>query len=232
MSASQIRGKAESRPLPRCEPTWRTTLSASIDVATFTVLASAAQLAPDNEQVIGTSLNYYLLSGNYAEFGRLAASRLAEIIDAPGMPGTTLYFQRLVTAATARLALDDAVGAGKLLTTAIPQLRSLDPNPDAVYALALFARAKVLQDDREGAVEIFAGATEIAGRARTEGWGVVQLDYSLAAAAAAVDRRQDALEYLRVAIAAGWRDVVFADHDPALAGLRDDPAYHAMLEKL
>ena len=42
-SADSARSTPASKPAPRCEPTWKTTASASIAQATSTVFASAAR---------------------------------------------------------------------------------------------------------------------------------------------------------------------------------------------
>ena len=189
------------------------------------------ETAPKNETAIIATMRFYLMTGNYSELDALAASRVERFIDNPGWKGTGLLFERVSWAATARLGLGDARGALELLEKGVPDPAGLDPRPATVHTLALFARAKALNGDMEGAAEIATNASQLIERARDQGWGGSQLDYTLASVAASTDLQAQALDHLRDAIEAGWDDVVFANHDPVMVGIVRLPEYQALLAK-
>jgi len=188
------------------------------------------ETAPKNETAIIATMRFYLMTGNYGELDTLAASRIERFIDNPGWKGTGLLFERVSWAATARLGLGDARGALDLLEKGVPDPAGLDPRPATVHTLALFARARFLNGDLEGAAEIATEAGQLIERAREQGWGGNQIDYALAGIAASTDSSALALDHLRDAIDAGWDDVVFADHDPVMADIVRLPEYRALLE--
>ena len=188
------------------------------------------ETAPKNETAIIATMRFYLMTGNYGELDALAAARIERFIDNPGWKGTGLLFERVSWAATARLGLGDAQGALELLEKGVPDPAGLDPRPATVHTLALFARANTLNGNLEGAAEIAANASQLIERARAQGWGGNQLDYALASVAASTDSSARALDHLRNAIAAGWDDVVFADHDPVMADIVRLPEYRELLD--
>jgi hypothetical protein len=59
-------------------------------------------------------------------------------------------------------------------------------------------------------------AIQLGERTVAQGWGGSQLSYALAAVAASSGSNTLALDHMQRAIDAGWNDLVFANHDPAL----------------
>jgi adenylate cyclase len=135
-----------------------------------TVLRLMNEAAPDNETAIIATMRFYLVTGDIDALDSLAGSRVAPFIDRPDMSGTELLFERVAWAALARMALGDARGAGDLLEKGIPDPARLDPQPSAANTLALFARARRLDGDLEGAAEIEESEVQLIERARAQGW--------------------------------------------------------------
>lgn len=145
------------------------------------------QLAPDNEIAIAATMRFYLLTGDFEALDGLASSRIEGFLDNIGSVGPEFLFERVKWAATARLALGDHVGARELFEKGIPEPDGLGPHPANVRTLALWAQARALGDDPDGAAEIAATANRLAERARAEGWSDRVLDDALACVAAATD---------------------------------------------
>ena len=135
-----------------------------------TVLRLMNEAAPNNETAIIATMRFYLATGDVDALDSLAGSRVAPFIDRPDMSGTDLLFDRVAWAALARMALGDARGAGDLLEKGIPDPAKLDPQPAAANTLALFARARRLDGDLEGAAEIEESEVQLIERARAQGW--------------------------------------------------------------
>ncbi len=189
------------------------------------------ETAPKNETAIIATMRFHLMTGDYRELDAIAASRIERFIDNPGWAGTGLLFERVSWAATARLGLGDAHGALELLEKGVPDPAGLDPRPATVHTLALFARARFLNGNLEGAAEIATSAGQLTERAQAQGRGGNQLDYALASVAASTDSTDQALDHLRDAINAGWDDVVFADHDPVMVDIVRLPEYRELLDR-
>jgi TolB-like protein/Tfp pilus assembly protein PilF len=196
-----------------------------------TTLNQIQETSPKNETAIVAAMRFYLMTGDYGALDALATSRIERYIDNPGWTGTEFLFERVSWAARARLALGDARGALELLEKGVPDPVGLDPRPGVVHTLALFARARALNGNLEGAAEIATSASQLIERARAQGWGGSQLDYALASVAASTDSSTQALDHLRDAIEAGWDDVVFADHDPVMVDIVRLPEYRALLDE-
>ena len=171
------------------------------------------EFASNNETAITTNMLFYLMTGDIEALDELAALRLEGFIGNDSLAGTGLLIERVRWAAMARLTMGDARGARELFAKGIPEL---DPTPYSVHTLALFARAVNLDGDPEAALEIAKVAIQLGGRVVAQGWAGSQLNYALAAVAASSGSATPALDHLRDAIDAGWNDLVFANHDPAL----------------
>jgi len=115
----------------------------------------------------------------------------------------------------------------------MPSSTSLDPHPESIHYLALLTRSRVLEenDDAKIAAALERGRA-IAQRIRSHGWGTGDVDYALAALAAAGGAVPDALGHLNDAIDRGWRSFLFANQDPAMASLRATAEFQAIMRRL
>jgi hypothetical protein len=168
------------------------------------------------------------MTGNIEALDELATSRLDGIIDNAGLAGTALLMDRVRWAAMARLTMGDARGARDLFEKGIPAPDELDPTPSSVHTLALFVRAVKLDGDPEAALEIAEMAIQLGERTVAQGWGGSQLSYALAAVSASSGSTARALDHLQRAIDAGWNDLVFANHDPAVVEIVRLPEFADM----
>jgi tetratricopeptide (TPR) repeat protein len=191
-------------------------------------LQQMRKTAPNNEIAINATMRYQLMTGDYVALDKLAASRIERFIENPSLVGAEFLFERVGWAAAARLSLGDARGAREVLEKGIRDPDAADPHPSAVHTLALMVHARALDGDPQGAAEIVAIAGRHAERALAQGWGGSQLDYALASLAAANDSPLQALDHLRSAVAAGWDDFVFADHDPLMVNIVQLPEFRAL----
>lgn len=187
--------------------------------------------ASNNETAIITTMRFYLMTGDFESLERLTAKRVANFVDNEGMVGTEIHVDRVAWAATARLALGDVEGARDLFEKGIPDPAGLNPNPESVHILALFAHALNQDGDPEKAAEIAKVATRLAVRTVKQGWGGGQLEYALAGVWGSTDSPARALEHLRKALDGGWNDFVFANQDPALADVIRLPEFQTLSNK-
>jgi len=196
-------------------------------------LNQARTLAPENEAVIRVSLQFLLAAGRHAELATLTTERAQLVIDNPGARDSKLRLERLVWAAVGRLSVSDFAGASELLEMAMPGSTSLDPRPESIRYLALLTRSRVLEENGDAKI---AAALErgrvIAERIQSQGWGTGDVDYALAALAAAGGAVPDALGHLNDAIDRGWRSFLFANQDPAMATLHATAEYQAMIQQV
>jgi len=195
------------------------------------LLDRALELAPNNETVLLTALDTYLRAGDHDALDALAWSRAEPMINTQLFQGTATHYERLVWAATSRLLHDDADKALNYLELAMPDPNALNPHPTSVHRIALLTRARKLTGDTDGAKAALNSGLQLAGQARSEGWGAGHLNYALAALTAAAGQTSVAIEHLRAASDAGWLDVVFAKHDPAITDLRTQPEYQTLVGK-
>jgi len=195
-------------------------------------LDQARIVAPENEAVIQASLRFLLVAGRHAELEQLTSQRAQLALDSPGLRDSKLALERLVWGAVGRLSVGDSAGASKLLDMAIPDSANLDPHPQSIHYHALLTRTRVLEDNDEATI---AAALErgraIAQRVQSQGWGTGDVDYALAALAAAGGAVPDALRHLNDAIDHGWRNFLFADQDPAMAPLHATAEYQALIQR-
>lgn len=192
-------------------------------------LQKAQELAPENETVIKGSLRFLLAAGRHAELAELATQRAQFVIDSPGLRDSRLRLERLVWDAIGRMSVDDAAAASELLETAIPESANLDPHPQSVRYRALLIRSRVVRNaDPAEISDAIERARALAGRVQSQGWGTGDVDYSLAALAAAAGDVSVALQHLQDAVDRGWRDFNSADHDPTLASLHGTPGYRSL----
>ena len=68
-------------------------------------------------------------------------------------------------------------------------------------------------------------------RVQDQGWGTSDVDYALAALAAAGGAIPDALGHLQDALSHGWRGFLFANNDPAMASLHATVEYQALIRQ-
>ena len=196
-------------------------------------LNQARTLAPENEAVIRVSLQFLLAAGRHTELATLTTERAQLVIDNSGARDSKLSLERLVWAAVGRLSVGDSAGASELLEMAMPGSMSLDPRPESIRYLALLARSRVLEenDDAKIAAALEQGRV-IAQRIQSQGWGTGDVDYALAALAAAGGALPDALGHLNDAIDRGWRSFLFANQDPAMASLHATAEYQTIIRRL
>ena len=195
-----------------------------------TALQKMHENATKNETAIISTLRFYLLTGDYEALDRMAAARIAPFIDNPGWSGTEFLFEGVGWAATARLALGDPSGARQLLEKGVPAPANLDPRPSVAHTLALLARARHLEGDAEGAVEMAAYANQVLDRAQAEGWEGGIMLYARASLAASTGSSTRALQHLQDAVDAGWDDAVSANHDPVMADVVQLPGYRELFD--
>ncbi len=96
---------------------------------------------------------------------------------------------------------------------------------------AIAARVLEENDDAKIAAALERGRV-IAQRIQSQGWGTGDVDYALAALAAAGGAVPDALGHLNDAIDRGWRSFLLANQDPAMASLHATAEYQAMIQQV
>jgi TolB-like protein/Flp pilus assembly protein TadD len=192
----------------------------------------ARSVASENESVIQASMRFLFAAGRNNELEKLTTERMQLVIDNEGAADTKLYLERLVWGAIGRLSVNDSAGASELLERALPASITLDPHPDSIRSLALLTRSRVLQgsDLAQIGASLDLGRA-IAQRARAQGWGTGDVDYAMASLAAAGGSVPDALAHLNDAAERGWRDVLYANQDPAMTSLRSTGEYQSFIER-
>ena len=127
--------------------------------------------------------------------------------------------------------LGDADGALSLLEKGFVDINAFDPRPAVARTLSLYARARLLAGDPDGAAEMSSRAQQLLSSAEIEGWGGGVMDYQRALASAAMDEGDQALKYLQSAIQSGWNDFIAARHEPVLADVIQLPAYESLAKE-
>ncbi len=196
-------------------------------------LNKARSVAPENESVMQATLRFLLVAGRHAELQTLAMQRAQLVIDSLGQSDLTIGLERLVWAAFARLSNGDSAAAFELLEKAMPVSVSLDPQPRSIHYFALLTRSLVLGESDPAAVALaLENGRVIAERVKAQGWGTGDVDYALAALAAAGGAEPDALGHLQDAVNNGWRGFLYANQDPAMASLHERENYQALIQKV
>jgi tetratricopeptide (TPR) repeat protein len=196
-------------------------------------LNQARKVAPENETVRQATLRFLLVAGRHAELETLTTQRAQIVIDNSELADSKMRLERLVWAAIGHLSSGDSTGASELLEMAMPGSVSLDPRPQSVHYLALLARSRVLeQNDQATITAALEGGRAIAKRVQAQGWGTGDVDYALAALAAAGGAIPDALGHLQDAVSNGWRDFLFANQDPAMAPLHANAEYLELIQQV
>jgi hypothetical protein len=178
------------------------------------------------------TLRFLLVAGRHSELQTMTTQRAQQFINSGGSTGSKLLLERLVWAAIARLSSGDSSGASELLERAMPSPMSLDPRPQSIHYLALLTRSRMLEEKDQAAIaEALENGRVTAQRVQDQGWGTSDVDYALAALAAAGGALPDALAHLQDALSHGWRDFLFANNDPAMASLHATVEYQAMIRQ-
>ena len=198
-----------------------------------TTLNQARSAAPENESVLQVTLRFLLVAGRHSELQMLTTQRAQPFINNPGSTDSKLRLERLVWAAIGRLSNGDSAGASELLERAMPSSISLDPHPQSMHYLALLTKSRVLeQNDQAKISAALEDGRIIAQRVRAQGWGTSDVDYALAALAAAGGEVPDALVHLQDAVSDGWRSFLFANQDPAMASLHAITEYQTLMQQV
>lgn len=196
-------------------------------------LKQAQGIAPENESVLQVTVRFLLVAGRHTELQTMTTQRAQRFINYPAASGSTLRLERLVWAAIGSLSTGDSAGASELLEMAMPSPIALDPNPQSIHYLALLTRSRVLESKEQ---EMITAALEngraTAQRAQDQGWGSSDVDYALAALEAAGGVAPDALEHLQDAVKLGWRSVLYANQDPAMASLHAIAEYQTLMQQV
>ena len=193
----------------------------------------ARSVAPENESVLQVTLRFLFVAGRHAELDTLTAQRARIVIDNAGLADSKMHLERLVWAAIGRLSSGDSTAASELLEKAMPGTVSLDPHPQSLHHIALLTRSHVLEKkDQATITAALKSGRDIAQRVQAQGWGTGDVDYSLAALAAAGGAIPDALGHLQDAVSNGWRGVLFANQDPAMAPLHANAEYLALIRQV
>jgi Tfp pilus assembly protein PilF len=196
-------------------------------------LDQAQSVAPQNESVLQVTLRFLLVAGRHTELQTMTAQRLQPFINSPGPTESKTHLERLVWAAIGRLSSGDSEGASELLEKAMGSFVSLDPTPQSIHYLALLTRSRVLEkSDQATIATALENGQVIEQRVQAQGWGTGDVDYALAALAAAGGAVPDALAHLQDAVSNGWRSYLFANQDPALASLHATSEYQALIQLL
>jgi hypothetical protein len=120
-----------------------------------------------------------------------------------------------------------------LLEKATGSFVSLNPEPQSIHYLALLTRSRVLEQSDQATITAAQEKGQvIAQRVQAQGWGTGDVDYALAALAAAGGAVPDALAHLQDAVSNGWRSYLFANQDPALASLHPTQEYQALIQQV
>jgi hypothetical protein len=88
------------------------------------------------------------------------------------------------------------------------------------------------QSDQASITAALENGQVIAQRLQAQGWGTGDVDYALAALAAAGGAVPEALAHLQDAVSNGWRSYLFANQDPALASLHATSEYQALIQQV
>ena len=196
-------------------------------------LDQARSVAPENESVSQVTLRFLLVAGRHTELQSMTAQRAQFFINGPGPTESKTHLERLVWAAIGLLSSGDSAGASELLEKAMGSFVSLDPQPQSIHYLALLARSRVLEQNDQATISAaLENGRALAQRVRTLGWGTSEVDYALAALAAAGGEVPDALGHLQDAMNNGWRSVLFANQDPAMASLHATKEYQALMRQV
>jgi len=196
-------------------------------------LNRAQSIAPENESVLQVTLRFLLVAGRHSELRTMTTHRAQPFINGPVSTDSKLRLERLVWAAIGRLSTGDSTGASELLEMAMPSSIALDPNPQSIHYLALLIRSRVLEGKDHGTItDALENGRATAHRAQDQGWGTSDVDYALAALEAAGGVVPDALEHLQDAVKLGWRSVLFANQDPAMASLHAVTEYQALMQQV
>ena len=197
------------------------------------VLKQARTVAPENESVIQVSLRFLLVAGRHQELDDLATQRMQFVIDSPGLSESKIRLERLVWGGIGRLSVDDSGGASELLEKAMLNPADVGPHPETIHYLALLTRSRVLgKAGEEKIAEAVERGQTVSRRVRAQGWQTPDVDYAMAALSAAAGATDDALQHLSDAIDLGWRGVLFANQDPAMASLRKNAEYLALIQRV
>ena len=196
------------------------------------VLNQAQSIAPENESVRLATLRFLLVAGRHAELQTMTTQRAQPFINNAASAGSKLHLERLVWAAIGHLLNGDSAGASELLEMAMPSPISLNPHPQSIHFLALLARSRMLEEKDPAAIaEALENGRVTAQRVQDQGWGSSDVDYALAALAAAGGATADALGHLQDALRHGWRGFLFANNDPAMASLHASEEYQALIRQ-
>ena len=198
-----------------------------------TTLNQARSLAPENESVIQATMRFLLVAGRRTELETMTTQRAQQVVDIPGLTESKIRLDRLVWAAIGRFSDGDSTGASELLERAMPGSVSLDPHPQSVYYLALLTKSRVLEEkDQATITAALENGRAVAKRVQAQGWGTGDVDYAMAALAAAGGDVPEALGHLQDAVSNGWRSFLFANSDPAMASLLEVEAYQALIRQM
>ena len=196
-------------------------------------LNQARSVAPENESVLQVTVRFLLVAGRHTELETMTTQRAQLVIDSSGATDSKLHLERLVWAAIGRLSNGDSAGASRLLERAMPPSISLNPHPQSIHYLALLTRSRVLEQNDQATISVaLENGRVIAQRVQAQGWGTGDVDYALAALAAASGAVPDALEHLQDAVSNGWRSYLFANQDPAMASLHATKEYQALIQQV
>jgi TolB-like protein/tetratricopeptide (TPR) repeat protein len=196
-------------------------------------LNQAQSVAPENESVRQVTLRFLLVAGRHSELQTMTTQRAQLFINSSASIDSKLRLERLVWAAIGRLSSGDSAGASELLERAMPSPISLDPHPQSIHYLALLTRSRMLEEkDQTAIAEALENGRVIAQRVQDQGWGTSDVDYALAALAAAGGMVPEALEHLQDAVKLGWRSFLFANQDPAMASLQAIEEYQALMQQV
>jgi len=196
-------------------------------------LNQARRVAPKNESVLQVTLRFLLVAGRNEELEAMTTQRAQLVIDNSGLADSKMRLERLIWAAIGSLSSGDSATASELLDRAIPSPSSLDPHPQSIHYLALLTRARVLEDnDQETIIAALENGRVTAQRVQAQGWGTGDVNYALAALAAAGGAAPDAMGHLQDAVSNGWRNVLFANQDPAMESLHATEEYRALMQRV
>jgi len=230
--ASQARTLAPDNPLALSQLIDAHINAGQLDEA-GDVLKEARSVAPENESVIQASLRFLLVAGRHEDLDNLAAQRMQFVIDSPALIESKIRLDRLVWGGIGRLAVDDSSGAAALFEKAISGPADIGPHPQSIRYIALLTRSRVLGEAGEEKIaEALEQGETISRRVRAQGWQTADVDYAMAALSAAAGATDDALRHLSDAIDLGWRGVLFANQDPAMASLHSIAEYQALMQRV
>ena len=197
------------------------------------ILIEARAVAPENESVIQAQLRFLLVAGRHDELEIQTTERAQLVIDNQGLNDSTMRLERLAWGAIGYLSTGNTESASELLEMGISGSAEFNPHPQSIYYHALLTRSRMLdgQDDTQIAEALEQGQV-IAQRARAQGWGTGDVDYALAALAAAGNELPEAIVHLGDAIDLGWRNFLFARQDPAIRSLISTAEFNALMQRV